>query len=145
MNSALAAASLSCSDTFETVPFPLEGIASPLGLDGEIERRRRVGGDGERSRGTGVRDLLISILYNEQECIDLPFPFGRTIWTRTSRRGSTGRWRTRYGGRPRHVDLLVAVPVDVDQVPVDSKVCIVSVLSLVSMVQAETSVIGRTD
>jgi hypothetical protein len=59
VNSALAAASLSCSDTFETVPLPLEGIASPLGLEGEMERRLRDGGDGERSRGTGVRDLLI--------------------------------------------------------------------------------------
>jgi hypothetical protein len=62
VNSALAAASLSCSDTFETVPLPLEGIASPLGLEGEMERRLRDGGDGERSRGTGVRDLLISIV-----------------------------------------------------------------------------------
>jgi hypothetical protein len=73
VNSALAAASLSCSDTFETVPFPLEGITSPLGLEGEMDRRLRVGGDGERSRGTGVRDLSIRILCIEQECITYRF------------------------------------------------------------------------
>jgi len=75
VNSALAAASLSCSDTFETVPFPLEGIASPLGLEGEMERRLRDGGDGERSRGTGVRDLLISIMIYRPTGIRLTVSF----------------------------------------------------------------------
>lgn len=62
VNSALAAASLASSETptFATVPFPVPfepGTVSPLGLLGEMDRRRLLGGEADRSRGTGVIDL----------------------------------------------------------------------------------------
>lgn len=60
LNSAFAAASLSASlpFTFATVPLPPPGTVSPLGREGEMDRRLRDGGDAGRSRGTGERDLL---------------------------------------------------------------------------------------
>lgn len=58
LNSAFAAASFSCSlaFTFATVPFPL-GTGSPLGREGDTDRRRREGGDADRSRGRGDNEL----------------------------------------------------------------------------------------
>ena len=107
MNSALAAASLSFSDplVLAIVPFPFpEGTTSPLGLAGEMDRRLRGGGDGERSRGTGVIDLYGSDMELGASDYDLPFPFGWPIWTWTSRRGTTRRWRPGNGGRSWHLD-----------------------------------------
>lgn len=72
VNSAFAAASLSCSDApgLATVPFPFAlGTASPFGLLGETDRRRRLAGEGERSFGVGVTDLkvLATCIHKEQE------------------------------------------------------------------------------
>lgn len=94
MNSALAAASLSCSDTFEITPFPLLGTVSPLGLEGEMERRLLDGGDGERSRGTGVRDLYVSMMVGELDRYTYRFlldgPSGLTLLD-AARRGEGER------------------------------------------------------
>lgn len=81
VNSARAAASLSCSDTptLATVPFPLAlalGTASPSGRLGETDRRRLLGGEGDRSLGTGVIDLDMSDVVMDARDYAYRFLFG---------------------------------------------------------------------